>query len=97
MAAELADHKSRVNSVNPDAIIADSKIWQSGWAKDRAAAYGVPVEDLPRFYADRTLLKEILYPADVANGVFVFVSGLLNKSTGNMLNVDGGLPASFPR
>ena len=97
MAAELADHKIRVNSVNPDAIIADSKIWQSGWAKDRAAAYGVPVEDLPKFYADRTLLKEILYPADVANCVFVFVSGLLNKSTGNMLNVDGGLPASFPR
>jgi rhamnulose-1-phosphate aldolase/alcohol dehydrogenase len=97
MAAELGEHKIRVNAVNPDAIIAESKIWQSGWAKDRAAAYGVPAEDLPRFYADRTLLKEILYPSDVANAVFAFVGGLLNKSTGNMLNVDGGLAASFPR
>jgi rhamnulose-1-phosphate aldolase/alcohol dehydrogenase len=97
MAAELGGYKIRVNAVNPDAIIADSKIWKSGWAKDRAAAYGVALEDLPRFYADRTLLKEILYPADVANAVFVFVNGMLNKSTGNMLNVDGGLAPSFPR
>lgn len=97
MAAELADDKIRVNAVNPDAIISDSKIWQGGWAKDRAKAYGVPVEELPQFYANRTLLKEVLYPADVANTVFVFVSGLLEKSTGNMLNVDGGLPAAFPR
>lgn len=97
MAAELGDHRIRVNAVNPDAIIADSKIWKSGWAKDRAAAYGVALGDLPRFYADRTLLKEILYPADVANAVFIFVSGMLNKSTGNMLNVDGGLAPSFPR
>jgi rhamnulose-1-phosphate aldolase/alcohol dehydrogenase len=97
MAAELGGYKIRVNAVNPDAIIADSKIWKSGWAKDRAAAYGVALEDLPGFYADRTLLKEILYPADVANAVFLFVSGMLNKSTGNMLNVDGGLAPSFPR
>jgi NAD(P)-dependent dehydrogenase (short-subunit alcohol dehydrogenase family) len=97
MAAELGEYKIRVNAVNPDAIIAESKIWQSGWAKDRASAYGVPPEELPRFYADRTLLKEILYPSDVANAVFAFVGGMLNKSTGNMLNVDGGLAASFPR
>ncbi len=97
MAAELGDDKIRVNAVNPDAIIVDSKIWKSGWANDRANAYGVPVEELPRFYADRTLMKDILYPADVANAVYVFVSGLLNKSTGNMLNVDGGLPPAFPR
>ena len=97
MAAELADDKIRVNAVNPDAIITDSKIWQSGWAKDRATAYGVSEEKLPEFYAGRTLLKEVLYPSDVANTVYIFVSGLLSKSTGNMLNVDGGLPAAFPR
>jgi NAD(P)-dependent dehydrogenase (short-subunit alcohol dehydrogenase family) len=97
LAAELGEHKIRVNSVNPDAVIADSKIWQSGWAEDRAKAYGVKPEDLPKFYADRTLLREVLYPADVANGVYAFVCGLLNKSTGNVINVDGGLPAAFPR
>jgi rhamnulose-1-phosphate aldolase/alcohol dehydrogenase len=97
LASELGEHKIRVNAVNPDAVIADSKIWQSGWAEDRAKAYAVRPEDLPKFYADRTLLREVLYPADVANGVYAFVSGLLNKSTGNVLNVDGGLPAAFPR
>jgi rhamnulose-1-phosphate aldolase/alcohol dehydrogenase len=97
MAAELAEFKIRVNTINPDAIISDSKIWKSGWAQDRANAYGIPIEKLPQYYADRTLLKEILYPADVANAAFVFVSGLMNKSTGNMLNVDGGLAPAFPR
>ncbi len=28
---------------------------------------------------------------------FAFVSGLLNKSTGNVLNVDGGVAAAFVR
>ena len=97
MAAELADYKIRVNTVNPDAVISDSKIWQSGWAEDRAKAYGVKLEDLPQFYANRTLLKEIIYPQDIAEAVMVLVGGKLNKSTGNMINVDGGLPSAFPR
>ena len=97
MAAELGEDKIRVNSVNPDAIIADSKIWEGGWAQERADAYGIKQEDLPQFYANRTLLKEILLPEDVANCVYVYVSGLLNKSTGNMLAVDGGFAPAFSR
>ncbi|MDJ1495683.1 bifunctional aldolase/short-chain dehydrogenase [Cytophagaceae bacterium DM2B3-1] len=97
LAAELAGDKVRVNVVNPDAVIADSKIWQSGWAEGRAKAYGISVEELPAFYAKRTLLNEIILPEDIANAVFVLVGGLLSKSTGNMLNVDGGLANAFPR
>lgn len=97
MASELGEYGIRVNTINPDAIITDSKIWQSGWAEDRAKAYNVPLDKLPEFYASRTLLGTVLTPADIANGVFVFVSGLLDKSTGNMLNVDGGLAPAFPR
>jgi len=97
MAAELGELGIRVNTINPDAIIADSKIWQSGWAEDRAKAYNVPLEKLPEFYASRTLLGTVLTPADVANAVYVFVSGLLDKTTGNMLNIDGGLAPAFPR
>ena len=44
-----------------------------------------------------TLLKESVKTSDIANAAFVFVSGQLGKSTGNMLNVDGGLAAAFPR
>ena len=96
-AAELGADKIRVNVINPDAVIADSKIWAGGWAEGRAKAYGVKVEDLPDFYAKRTLLNEIILPEDIANACFAFVGGLLRKSTGNMLNVDGGVAMAFGR
>ena len=96
-AAELGKDKIRVNVVNPDAVIAGSNIWSGGWAEGRAKAYGVKVEELPAYYAARTLLGEIILPEDIANACFVYVSGLLNKSTGNVLNVDGGISASFVR
>ncbi|RAW00986.1 bifunctional aldolase/short-chain dehydrogenase [Pseudochryseolinea flava] len=96
-AAELGADKIRVNVVNPDAVIADSKIWSSGWAEGRAKAYGVSVADLPAYYAKRTLLNEIILPEDIAQACFVFVGGALNKSTGNVLNVDGGVGMAFTR
>ncbi len=96
-AAELGKDKIRVNVVNPDAVIANSKIWSGAWAEGRAKAYGITVEELPAYYAKRTLLNEIINPEDIANACYVFVGGLLNKSTGNVLNVDGGLPTAFVR
>ncbi|MHA7130865.1 bifunctional aldolase/short-chain dehydrogenase [Algoriphagus namhaensis] len=97
MAAELAEEKIRVNVINPDAVIENSNIWEGGWAENRAKAYGVELKELPQYYANRTLLKESVKTSDIAEAAFVFVSGHLSKSTGNMLNVDGGLAAAFPR
>jgi len=97
LAAELGGDKIRVNTVNPDAVIADSNIWAGGWAEGRAKAYGIKVEELPAYYAKRTLLNETILPEDIANACFAFVGGLLNKSTGNTLNVDGGVAAAFLR
>ena len=96
-AAELGKDKIRVNVVNPDAVISDSKIWAGAWAEGRAKAYGVKVEELPAYYAKRTLLNEIILPDDIAKACFAFVGGLLNKSTGNVLNVDGGVATAFVR
>jgi rhamnulose-1-phosphate aldolase/alcohol dehydrogenase len=96
-AAELGGDKIRVNTVNPDAVISDSNIWAGGWAEGRAKAYGVTVEELPAYYAKRTLLNEIILPDDIANACFAFVGGLLAKSTGNVLNVDGGVAMAFVR
>ncbi len=96
-AAELGADKIRVNAVNPDAVISDSKIWEGAWAEGRAKAYGVKVEELPEFYAKRTLLNETILPEDIANACFAFVGGLLHKSTGNVLNVDGGVAMAFVR
>jgi rhamnulose-1-phosphate aldolase/alcohol dehydrogenase len=96
-AAELGGDKIRVNTVNPDAVISDSKIWEGAWAEGRAKTYGINVEELPAYYARRTLLGEVILPEDIANACFVFVGGLLNKSTGNVLNVDGGVAMAFVR
>ncbi|QDH78889.1 bifunctional aldolase/short-chain dehydrogenase [Echinicola soli] len=97
LAAELGKDKIRVNVVNPDAVIEGSKIWEGEWAKGRAKAYGITVEELPAFYAKRTILNEIIGVDDIANGVFAFVGGHLSKCTGNILNVDGGVAAAFVR
>ncbi len=97
LAAELGPDRIRVNMVNPDAVIAGSNIWAGGWAEGRAKAYGVSVEELPAYYAKRTLLNEIILPEDIANACFAFVGGLLGKSTGNALNVDGGVAMGFLR
>ncbi len=97
MAAELGPDKIRVNTVNPDAVISDSNIWAGGWAEGRAKAYGITVAELPAYYAKRTLLNEIILPDDIANACYAFVGGLLNKSTGNALNVDGGVAMGFYR
>jgi rhamnulose-1-phosphate aldolase/alcohol dehydrogenase len=96
-AAELGADNIRVNVVNPDAVISDSNIWAGGWAEGRAKAYGITVEELPAYYAKRTLLNQVILPQDIANACFVFVSGLLDKSTGNVLNVDGGVAMAFVR
>jgi rhamnulose-1-phosphate aldolase/alcohol dehydrogenase len=97
LAAELGGDKIRVNTVNPDAVIADSNIWAGGWAEGRAKAYGINVEELPAYYAKRTLMNEVILPDDIANACYAFVGGLLNKSTGNVINVDGGVAAAFVR
>ena len=96
-AAELGADRIRVNVVNPDAVISDSNIWAGGWAEGRAKAYGITVAELPAYYAKRTLLNEIILPEDIANACFSFAGGLLNKSTGNVLNVDGGVAMAFVR
>ena len=97
MAAEVGADKIRVNTVNPDAVISDSNIWSGGWGEGRAKAYGITVEELPAYYAKRTLLNEIILPVDIANACFAFVGGLLSKSTGNAINVDGGVAMGFYR
>ena len=97
LAAELGADKIRVNTVNPDAVISDSNIWAGGWAEGRAKAYGISVEELPAYYAKRTLMNEAILPEDIANACFALAGGLLKKSTGNTVNVDGGVAAAFLR
>ena len=96
LAAELGKDHIKVNTVNPDGVIIGSKIWEGAWAEGRAKAYGITVEELPAHYAKRNLLNEIIRPEDIADGVFACV-GILTKTTGNIINVDGGMATAFVR
>ncbi|MEO0732835.1 MAG: bifunctional aldolase/short-chain dehydrogenase [Bacteroidota bacterium] len=96
LAAELGKDHIKVNTVNPDGVIIGSKIWEGAWAEGRAKAYGITVEELPAHYAKRNLLNEIIRPEDIADGVFACV-GVLTKTTGNIINVDGGMATAFVR
>lgn len=87
----------RVNTVNPDAVLQGSRIWGSSWREERAAAYDIAPDELEEHYRARTTLKVNILPADIAEAVRFFVSPRSSKSTGNMLNVDGGVAISYPR
>ena len=87
----------RCNVVNPDAVIRGSKIWTGTWSQERAAANKVGEEDLEAFYRDRSMLKRSVFPEDIAEATYFLASELAAKSTGNILNVDAGNLAAFPR
>jgi rhamnulose-1-phosphate aldolase/alcohol dehydrogenase len=88
----------RVNTVNPDAVLQGSRIWGSTWREERAASYGIEPDELEEHYRQRTTLKVNIFPEDIAQAVLHFASPARSgKSTGNVLNVDGGVPAAYPR
>ena len=88
----------RVNTVNPDAVLQGSRIWGSSWREERAAAYGIEPDELEEHYRKRTTLRVNIFPEDIAEAVLHFASDVRSgKSTGNILNVDGGVPAAYSR
>ena len=86
-----------MNTVNPDAVIEGSGIWSSEWKAERASTYGVAEEELPAFYRKRTTLDVNVYAEDVAEAIAFLASDRSGKSTGNVVNVDGGFAAAYPR
>ncbi len=88
----------RVNTVNPDAVLEGSKIWNSAWRQARAATYSIAPDRLEEHYRKRTVLGVNVVPADIAEAVaFLASPSRSTKSTGNILNVDGGVSAAYPR
>ncbi|WP_432485516.1 bifunctional aldolase/short-chain dehydrogenase [Kineococcus esterisolvens] len=97
LAAELGEHGIKVNGVNPDGVVRGSGIFAGGWGAQRAKTYGIPEEELGKFYAQRTLLKREVLPEHVANAVFVLTGGELSHTTGLHVPVDAGVAAAFLR
>jgi rhamnulose-1-phosphate aldolase/alcohol dehydrogenase len=97
LAAELGEYGVKVNGINPDGVVRGSGIFSSGWGAKRAAVYGVPEEELGKYYAQRTLLKREVLPENVANAVFVLCTSDLSHTTGLHIPVDAGVAAAFLR
>ncbi|MGY4506306.1 rhamnulose-1-phosphate aldolase/alcohol dehydrogenase [Bradyrhizobium sp. GM24.11] len=97
LALEGAAHGIRVNTVNPDAVLRGSKIWEGEWRQQRAASNKVAEDQLEEVYRQRSLLKLSVFPEDIAEGVYFFASDLSAKSTGNILNIDAGNAQAFTR
>jgi rhamnulose-1-phosphate aldolase/alcohol dehydrogenase len=97
LAAELGEHRIRVNGVNPDGVVRGSGIFAGGWGADRAAVYGVAEEDLGTFYAQRSLLKREVLPEHVASAVAAISSNEFSHTTGLLVPVDSGVAAAFLR
>jgi rhamnulose-1-phosphate aldolase/alcohol dehydrogenase len=97
LALEGAPHGIRVNTINPDAVLRDSRIWAGEWRKQRAASNKVGEDELEEVYRQRSMLKLSVLPEDIAEGIYFFAGNLSAKSTGNILNVDAGNAQSFTR
>jgi rhamnulose-1-phosphate aldolase/alcohol dehydrogenase len=98
LAEEGGPERIRVNTVNPDAVLQGSRIWGSEWREERAAAYGIEPDELEDYYRGRNVLKINVLPENIAEAVLHFASeARSSRSTGNVLNVDGGVKDAYPR
>ena len=52
---------------------------------------------LAKFYAERTLIRQLITPADQAEAIFLLLTNRLSKTTGQVLSADGGLHEAFLR
>jgi rhamnulose-1-phosphate aldolase/alcohol dehydrogenase len=97
----------RVNGVAPATVIQGSSMFPRDRIIASLAKYNLPYQDdektevltdrLARFYADRTLTKQPITPADQAEAVFLLLGRRLSKTTGQIIAVDGGLHEAFLR
>jgi rhamnulose-1-phosphate aldolase/alcohol dehydrogenase len=97
----------RVNGVAPATVIQGSAMFPRDRVIASLAKYNIPYKDdeetlslttkLAQFYADRTLTKSPITPADQSEAIFLLLSGRLSKTTGQVITVDGGLHEAFLR
>ena len=97
----------RVNGVAPATVVKGSGLFPRDRVIANLVKYNLPAGDheaddvlvnrLAQFYADRTLTKVPIEPADQAEAIFLCVSNRLSKTTGQVIAVDGGLIEAFLR
>lgn len=97
----------RVNGVAPATVVQGSAMFPRDRVIASLAKYNISYTDdeatdslttkLSHFYADRTLTKNPITPADQAEAYFLLVTQRLSKTTGQIITVDGGLHEAFLR
>ena len=98
LAEEGGPHGIRVNTVNPDAVIAGSGIWSSDWKAERARTYGVerggPAGLLPRPHpARRGRLPRATWPRRSPS----WPARAPPNRPATSINVDGGVHRRLSR
>ena len=106
LAIELAP-LVRVNGVAPATVVQGSAMFPRDRVIASLTKYGLPFDaaesdealrgKLAQFYADRTLTKSPITPADQAEAIFLLLGKRLSKTTGQIIPVDGGLADGFLR
>ncbi|MEX1276704.1 MAG: SDR family oxidoreductase, partial [Bacteroidota bacterium] len=106
LAIELAP-LVRVNGVAPATVVEGSSMFPRDRVIASLAKYKILYSEsdsdellrtkLAQFYAERTLTRQPITTADQAEAVFLLLSDRLNKTTGQILAVDGGLSDAFLR
>jgi len=97
----------RVNGVAPATVVQGSAMFPRDRVIASLAKYEIDYSEdepdeqltqkLAQFYANRTLLKRPITPADQAEGFFLLLSDRLKQTTGQIITVDGGLHEAFLR
>ena len=97
----------RVNAIAPATVVAGSTMFPRERVISSLVKYDIPFEEsdrddqlrakLSEFYAQRTLTKMAITPEDQAEAIFFLASDRSSKTTGQIVNVDGGLHEAFQR
>jgi rhamnulose-1-phosphate aldolase/alcohol dehydrogenase len=106
LAMELAP-LVRVNAVAPATVVQGSAMFPRDRVIASLAKYKIsysedePTESLTQklaqFYAERTLTRSPITPADQAEAFYILLTKALSKTTGQVITVDGGLHEAFLR
>ena len=106
LAIELAP-LVRVNGLAPATVVKGSSMFPRERVIASLLKYGLDYSEdeeteilrnrLAEFYAQRTLTKAAISPEDQAEVAYLLISDAFSKTTGQVINVDGGLSEGFLR
>lgn len=97
----------RVNAIAPATVVEGSTMFPRDRVIASLTKYDIAFEEsesddelrskLANFYAQRTLTKKPITPADQAEAAYWLTSSAASKTTGQIIHVDGGLHEAFLR